>query len=124
MALLTTAALTALPAIVDLIDHLQSPRSPGLAAWSVLSLAIATLELSFIPYLAQWAHRAAFRFVAVTLLLLAMAFALLLGIAVLSGIDGRIVGWLGLAQSLVVTRLWSALLIATTTVAALITGRH
>lgn len=122
--LLATAGLTALPAVADLIEHLQTPRSPGLAPWALASLAVAALELAYIPYLAQFAHRAAFRVVAVGLLAAAMSCALLLGIAVLSDVDGRVVGWLGLRNVLPAARIWCAVLTFATTVAALVVGRR
>ncbi|MFO0903541.1 MAG: hypothetical protein U0939_11100 [Pirellulales bacterium] len=124
LALLATAGLTALPALVDLIEHLQATRSPGLAPWALISLGVAALELAYIPYLTQFARRAAYRVVAIVLLAVAMACALLLGVAMLSGVDGRVVGWLGLSNSLPSARLWCAVLTVASTLSALVVGRR
>jgi hypothetical protein len=122
-AMLVAAAIGAIPAFADVVDHFQSAQSTGIPPWAVLALLIAALELAYLVLLVQIRQRAAFVAVRMALLVVAMAYASLLGLSLFGGPDSATLSWLGLSAARSFARIWSFAGTSVTSVAAMLVER-
>jgi len=123
VAVLLCSGLGAVPALADLAEHVWSAESPGLPPWAVLALSASAIELAYLVYLAQFPQRSAFHCVAFVLLIIAMAYASLLGLTLLANQDSQVLRWLGLGTSLGATRAWCFFMTSLTSASALLVER-
>ncbi len=107
--LVTLLILGVLPAVVDLVEHSRSPQSPGVARWAVLALLLAVIQLSYAVFLFQIPDWSSLWVVAVVMLLVAMIYALTLGVTLLAQPDSPLLQWfeLGDAARSGLVRFWS-----------------
>ena len=123
-AVLLCSCIGAVPACADLAEHLRSAKSPGVPPWALLALSVSALELAYLVYLVQLPRRSAFHCVAFALLIVAMAYASLLGLTLLANDDSRVLQWLGLGVSLGATRAWCFLMTSLHSAGALLVERY
>lgn len=99
IALILTAFFGAIPAIMDIIQHLRTIDSPGVSRWAFALLLASGIQLAYAIYLVQLPDWGTAWVVSLVTLVMATAYAMFLGIAILAREDNLIIQLLGLAGS-------------------------
>ena len=99
IALILTAFFGAIPAIMDIIQHFRTIDSPGVSRWALALLLASGIQLAYAVYLMQLPDWGTAWVVSLVTLVMATAYAMFLGIAILAKEDNLIIQLLGLAGS-------------------------
>ena len=99
IALVLAALFGAIPAIMDIVQHFRTIDSPGVSRWALTLLLASGIQLAYAVYLMQLPDWGTALVVSLVTLVMATAYAMFLGIAILAREDNQIIQLLGLAGS-------------------------
>lgn len=113
------------PAAFDIMAHLRTAGSPGVAVWAYLSLWIALLEVGYAIYLMQLPDWSSVWVGTLVSLAIAVVYAMLLGLTFLSRQDGWLVRTLDLSDQLAGGRAagWCFIMLCLTSLISYLSGR-
>jgi hypothetical protein len=98
-ALIAAALFSAAPALLEIGDYVQyrsSLGAPGINRWALIAIFLALLQVAYGVFLLQLPDWTSLLVVALYLLAVAAAYALVLGVTLVSGPSGWLVGQGGL----------------------------
>jgi hypothetical protein len=123
--LAAVALCGAAPAVLDILDHLRTEESPGVAVWAYLALWIAVVQISYAVYLAQLPDWSSVWVGTLVTLAIAILYAMLLGLTYLSRPDSWLVQTLDLTDQLAGGRaaLWCLIMLCLTSLISYLGGR-
>jgi len=98
MSLLAVAAISVVPAIMDIVDHLRAEFSPGVARWAYLVLLLAMVQASYAAYVYQLPDWSTVWVVTLVTLLIATGYAMMLGLTFITRSDSWLVSLLDLGD--------------------------
>lgn len=125
-ALLALAAFGAVPSVLDLVDHIQSDRSKGVACWAVTLFVVSLIEAAYAVYLLQSPDWSTVWMVAIWTLLIATVYAIVLGVSIVSRQESTLIQWLELQDKVYngkATR-WSFIMLSLTSLFAYFAGTY
>ena len=128
-ALVAAALLSVAPAVWDIVEYLRAEEldTPFVARWALVLLFLGIVQLAYAVYLFQLPDWSSVWVVTVMLLLLAAAYACVLGMVLTSDANGFLVGPQGLqlADKLAGGKaaLWCLCMVSLTTILAFFAGR-
>jgi hypothetical protein len=123
---LTAIALCGVvPAVLDILEHLRTEGSPGVAVWAYLSLWIDLLQISYAIYLAQLPDWSSVWVGTLVTLAISVLYAMLLGLTYLSRHDSWLVEKLELSDQLTGGRAagWCFIMLCLTSLVSYLSGR-
>jgi hypothetical protein len=97
VALILVGVLGAVPAVLHVVGHLQSPAQPGIARWAAVLLLITAIELAYAVYLLLLPDWSTLWVVSVVSLAAATGSAMLLGLVMTGQAESPLLQSLDLA---------------------------
>lgn len=95
-ALILASLFSLVPAVMDIAEHFRTIDSPGVSRWVFLLLLAAIVQIAYTVYLVQMPDWSTVWVVSLVTLALAMVYAMLVGVLMLSGPQSEFVQLLGL----------------------------
>jgi hypothetical protein len=95
-ALILASLFSLVPAVVDIAEHFRTIDSPGISRWVFLLLLAAVVQIAYAVYLVQMPDWSTVWVVSLMTLALAVVYAMLVGVLMLSGPQSEFVQLLGL----------------------------
>ncbi len=124
-AMILASLFSATPAVLDIVDHLRSVDSPGVARWACLLLLAAMVQFAYTIYLVQLPDWSTVWVVSLATLFLAFVYAMLVAVLIMGQPQSHIVQLLGLEDQLHGNRAagWCAIMLSLTCLLAYAAGR-
>lgn len=115
----------AIPAVRDILDHLRSVDSAGVARWACLLLLVAMIQFAYAIYMVQLPDWSTVWVVSLATLSLAFLYAMLTAVLIMGQPQSHIVQLLGLEDQLHGNRAagWCAIMLSLTCLLAYAAGR-
>ncbi len=125
ISLAAVACISAIPAVMDIVDHLRSETSLGVARWAYLVLMLAALQGAYAAYVHQLPDWSTVWVVTVVTLVIATGYALMLGLTFITRSDAWVVSVLDLGDVFRGGRasVWCFVMLCLTSLVSYFTGR-
>ncbi len=122
--LILAALFGAIPAVMDVVEHLRTVDSPGVSRWAYALLLLSGIQLAYAVYLIQLPDWSTVRVVSMVTLVLATVYAILLAVTTLATQDHQIIQFLELADKFGKKATgWSVILLGISSLLAYLSGR-
>jgi len=99
VSLAAVAAISAIPAVMDINQHLSIEGSLGVARWAYLILMLATLQVAYSTYVFQLPDWSTVWVVTIVTLVISTGYAMMLGLSLIADGDGWLVGILDMGDA-------------------------
>jgi hypothetical protein len=125
ISLAAVAAISSIPAIMDIIDHIRAEASLGVARWAYLVLMLATLQVAYAAYVFQLPDWSTVWVVTIVTLVISTGYAMMLGLTLITHGDTWLVGVLDLGDAFRGGRvsLWCFVMLCLTSLVSYFSGR-
>jgi hypothetical protein len=123
--LAAAAVFGVVPAVLDVVQHVGTVDSAGVARWAWILLLVGGVQCAYAVYLAQLPDWASVRVISIVTLALASGYAMLLGNLLLAGRQGQLLRFLELTEPGGGNRaaLWCLMMLGITILLAYFSGR-
>ncbi len=114
-----------LPAALDIVEHLTTPDSPGVARWAWLLLLAGGLQIAYGIYVSHLPDWGSVWVLSLFALAMTTGYAMLLGITLLGNRESEFIQLLGIAEQLANHRAsgWCLIMLGLSSLLAYISGR-
>jgi hypothetical protein len=124
-AMILASLFSLTPAVLDVAEHFRTIDSPGVSRWVFLLLLASIVQIAYAVYLVQMPDWSTVWVVSLVTLALAMVYAMLVGVLMLSGAQSELVQLLGLEDQLSGNRAagWCTIMLSLSCLLAYATGQ-
>ncbi len=124
-AMILASLFSTIPAVLDIIEHLRSVDSVGVARWAYLLLLVAMVQSAYTIYMVQLPDWGTVWVVSLATLILAFLYAMLVAVLIMGQPQSQIVQLLGLEDQMHGNRAagWCAIMLSLTCLLAYAAGR-
>jgi hypothetical protein len=125
VSLAAVAAISVIPAVMDIVDHIRAEASLGVARWAYLVLMLATLQVAYSTYVFQLPDWSTVWVVTIVTLVISTGYAMMLGLSLIADGDGWLVSILELGDAFRGGRvsLWCFVMLCLTSLVSYFSGR-
>lgn len=124
-ALILASLFSLVPAVLDIAEHFRTIDSPGVSRWVFMLMLAAIVQIAYAVYLVHMPDWSTLWVVSLVTLALAMVYAMLVGVLMLSGPQSELVQLLGLEDQRSGNRAvgWCAIMLSLSCLLAYATGQ-